>query len=763
MASVLTVSVDIPEQRVQTDAMSALVDGRGWDMINSDPNVFVDIVTQTAMLFPLPYTSDWLTTTSGAFARFHKADYNLITPTKWTESVFTVAGDVYLHALNTNEIVSTNLSFPRNRAMYLGWHSYNSGNAAFVQLEAGWIPDNPTDPDIRLRFWANGKCDIYKNLVFVGEGNIFQQPSSQEITAYSNIRTTHRSDSKNLEGQTVSVTLIPCRRRELLVLSNQGGGFVFRFDDLDENDPSPTITGAGKFFWYVPQGQATVQFAPLNFRTAASIVSRKSQFRIAPAMGSARTDTPYFDGPGYGSNSAAASLRQWDGATNFAQDGTQKQCRLRVDLTGDGLSTPFVYGASSVIATQTAMTPNAPTLLDNYLLGASPPELSVPESPADVSLKLTLRNPARLETDGLTGAAKIGNRSVLAKIGTVAIFQGRTKSPKLKESFNDDNSEITLECQDLWKTLANYRFRDPVPLDGLNLTDALKKILRLCGFTDAQMDIENFDFPLPSIAGNSIGEFALLPEVGDTAAQWITRLWSDFARNCWHGFRPYVGGFKFYFKSPAGLGNSPVMTLYSTHDDAYAYLKTRGFTDADAELQCRFYTYQGVSDETVLECEANDITVVGRDPRTLKPLIVHFADTASQDPTIGVGGRPDNWLGEPRRYGLVRSSITSLSQATYCLSILRQRLVPVRRIREWESQFALLPSGVPLWRSDVVNLDKIGLFRVNTLSGTCEIEHAQENAQDANGRAITDSFGQPISIPERIHRPFRYTGEFISA
>ncbi|RYG20128.1 MAG: response regulator, partial [Chitinophagaceae bacterium] len=75
-----------------------------------------------------------------------------------------------------------------------------------------------------------------------------------------------------LAGSFVNLSLIPCRARDLLVLSDfsgGSGGFSHTFADLSANNAVQEITPEGAHFWWrVPSGKASVQVAPMRFETA---------------------------------------------------------------------------------------------------------------------------------------------------------------------------------------------------------------------------------------------------------------------------------------------------------------------------------------------------------------------------------------------------------------------------------------------------------------------------------------------------------------
>ena len=298
----LRIVIDTPEMRVARDRIVTLADGRHWDILKT--TAFVDGITRTGMLMPLCLTPQWATTTTGLYARLAKKDYTFTTTpfvavgtpppypdgtatdqSKWVEFHHDYQGNVYLIGQGVNDRAVTNKKWPRNRPFRLSWFSYNSGNTSAVQMECGWLAD---DGFIALRIWTDGKCEIYKNGTQVGEGNIFEHKVTTQTVYGKETATLHRKkaskgDARQLAQQTVDLLLIPCRRRDLLLISNQGGGFRFTFEDLDADNDDNTITpDNARFIWQVPTGQVKVQLSPLNFLTTGNLISEVRTLRLTP-------------------------------------------------------------------------------------------------------------------------------------------------------------------------------------------------------------------------------------------------------------------------------------------------------------------------------------------------------------------------------------------------------------------------------------------------------------------------------------------------
>lgn len=726
----LHVAIDIPQPRIVGDRLAHVVTGRDWDLPAST-NAGVDNITYTGMLLPLPYDPLWITNPTGNYARLRKAELSIAGNAAWTEYERAYTGDWYVHSKDVNTEVETLESYERNRPMFLSWINYNSGNEAIVSMDCGWGAG--TAAEVSLRFWSNGDVDIYKNAEKVGTAKINERvyyPPSLGPQQFESAST-----AQMLPNQVIDVLLIPCRRGELLCLSNMGGGFNFFFDDIDPEDPDPTITGAGPFRFQVPQGQCTVQVAPLHFRTTGVLLSPAFQYRDPPGSGETHTETISYDLPGYGAQSADVSLVEQDGVTTFTPDGTTDIARIRVDLTGDGDSTPFVYVASSSFNALTAELPGDGTNIDEWWMQL---ELDVPEDPEQVRCDITVKNAPAVEAAGVGDMRVFGNRDIEVKIGELSFFIGRSGDTEYEDTPSDETQEFVFECGDRMRRMQNYRIQDPEPVDAFNFSDGLTYFARMPGFTLDDLDIEFIDYTLPALSKSSDGEFALLPEVGDTPAQWIRKLWEEFAQKCLYGWVPTVDGVKFRFATPEGLGSESQFTVYLTEADSIA----DGHPAGDYKRRAYF------SKPRVLLPEANDIHVIGRNPRTRLPIVAHYRDFNSIDPTLDPGDRPDNWIGELRQFGYVDPSLTSDADVMWVLGNFSE-VLPVRReIRELRCQFLQNPlTGVPLWRGDCITVRNRGVYRIKTLSLLADLEKAHET--DAN--------------LDRIWRETRYIVEYVRA
>lgn len=692
----LSLVLDSAQQRLATDRLGTLVSGDDWGT-RYRSNAYVDPVTKTAMLMPAPRSASWNTNGTGDNARYQVSDY-VLTAARWTNDPILFASDYWVKGKdssgNPGEVVTTSATQPRNGGMYLAWYAANASQQDWVQMECGWGTPDEGAP-VSLRFYASGKVEVYRYGVYQGDVNISGNETPQQTA-----------------NTFTDVLILPYRRRELLLLSNRGGGGSILFEDLDPDDEDPEMIPALPFWWYVPSGLAKVQCAPLRFATSGYVTGITSYFREAPRTGAPQGSLVACDENG---GTVTASLREPEApGTTFVPNGVKTTARVRIDMTGSGTRTPNVYGAYLTFEGELLSTPDASTPMDDWLTKLS---LECSDAPSDSRITAELKAPQAIIDAGVANLLSTSNRpfelrsvtfGTSALDSTTVYFTGRTEPVHFVEALDDGARKVTLEARDHWKAFEHYCFSDCVPLDGLNIIDAVEFLLNTVGFSD--YELEPVAFALPQTSSPSQGDWNVLIEVGDTVADWLQRLHQDYMATWFMGWVPKGDGFKFVLKSPSGLGSTSVRTLYCSTEEALDSLD-----DSDVDVVLPQLVYRHYSDE-VLEPEANDVWVTGFDPHTRRPIQAHKADYDSQDPTVPVHLRPGNWLGEIRKYGLFDSTITSQEALERAANILYERLTPYRVIAEFVSDFLIKDDGYPVWRGDVVTLNGLGDYRIKSFS-----------------------------------------------
>jgi hypothetical protein len=674
-------------------------DGLGWDLLLGS-DVMIDPVTLSVMLRPLCTKPEWASTTSGAYARLAKTDYTLVTPTAWVENPRKVAGDIYLESRGVNELVRTTATWPVNRPFFLSFYVFGTGSENAVALECGWGP--PGDPgSVDLRVSKGGEVEVYKSGEKVG---VYSVDNGRSLPLGS----WRTGKSQKLAQQTIDLLLIPCRSRDLLVTSNLGGGFCHTFTDLPQTGPTTTntITPASYFWWSVPAGKASVQCAPMMFAESGTVFGPETALRYAPnaprTFGFLRASHP----AGYGTQAAASSLVKASDLTAYTPDGVTTDVRLKVDLTGDGESTVFLYAVDAVMPRTVTTTADTPFDLMPHVTEL---ELEVPED-GPATMQFAAYNPAALAAAGMDRPEELQERPVRLAVDPggeadlVDVFRGTTvEFPVVtigKGRGYQKARHIWWDCEDREREFELFSFIDTVPFDGLALTDVMEDLVTMPGFDVADTDIDADTLEIPFSPGVSSGDWQYIPERGDNVAGWLKRLRDEFAATTLTGWAPTAAGYKWRYKDPALLPTSPNMNLYQSTADAQAAGLTSDFW--------RQRTVRGLRQIT-RGTEANQVLVVGYDPRTRRHIPRQFNDAASLNPTLSGAARPRNWQGRRNTYQLLEPRISTDAAAERARDILGERLTEVRDLWEMQSDFLIIyPSGVPIWKGDVLRIYQKG-------------------------------------------------------
>lgn len=707
--SLFDLIVDTPQKRIKKERLATTVNGTSWGRTYFE-NIYVEPITKACMLAPLPLTEAWNTSASGDFARLRKSDYAL-TNDYWVEMEHgRVTGDIYLKLIQDpdsprNEIVKTNFNFLENQGAYLSWFAFNTGNSDFIQMECGW--GDGINNTISLRFYAGGDVEVAYGEIVEGRYSITgEEPSLQE---WRNFR-------QQTDSQTIDVVLIPnFRRRCLLCLSNRGGGFIHVFEQFSSNEPYNIITKSEPFWWFVPTGDAKVQCAPLKYRENGYITARRTFFIDAPDV-IASDDSNNFIGRVFVDYPPAPPYEQWEVIPrlvevanpnlDFIPDGIQKQARIRLDLFGDKLSTPFVYGAEIAYPPVIVETPDESESVYGSVIALN---LSVPENPNDVMLEVDMLNTESViekKVDLIT------NRAFLFKRGDVQIIDGRNLPPDYEWIYDNSEgiSKIKLQIRDRWKALDNYLLSDSYPMDGLLLEQAVSDLVKMCGFTDDDLVVSLTGFELPTVGTNTNGDFAISGKTGESPAKIIEHLHQEYAGNFYYGWKPTDSGIKFYFVSPEEFPNDIATTVYLTREESK--------TAIGGDDEVNFWLWQQKVARSLrfrlVPSEANLIWVTGYDFLAKKPIMARLKDSESLDPEVEVVNRSEKWHGEPIKYGYYSPELTTKEAVVRAARILCKRLFKSKKIYEFES-FPLFRDDnpeVPVWTNDIINIESIGLMRV---------------------------------------------------
>lgn len=701
--------IDVAEPRLKREALLAGCDGSTpWDETVST-GYLVDPVTKTLMLRPLVLTYEWATTFTGPYVRLTKANYTLITPDAWRENHRRGQGDVYLEGPATGEIVKT-ANVAVNQAVYLSLYCPGTSVEKAVILECGW--GTPGDAaTVSLRLYSDGNCAVYKGAAVAGLYDL------QGVSSLTGGATQGRTAS--LTDQTVNLCIIPCRRRELLVLANKGAGFTHAFADLDPSIVN-TITAAGPFFWRVPAGKPSVQMSLCPRAQVGDAYSPVFTFLYPPEAGRTftpdlATDIDRLDGV----SAAVASLVNPD-LTPFTPDGAKVQARIKIHMTGDGSGSQCVYAVDMVSAPVTTTTYGADAFdATPYLKSLS---LTVPEDGA-ATLRFTVRTPGKMQQAGLSQIVTVGDRPLALTIddfsaSPIDLFRGTAAKPELTVARLSDLETLDFVATDRDLQLQLYGFVRARAYDGHSLAFAVRDMVSTAGFAAGDAEVTEDGFLLPYSPGVSKGDFQVLPQRGDTPFSFLAKLRTDYAATWITGWAPSAAGMVYRFRDPRSFAVTPAITIYESREAALA-------AGADPDYLFR-ETVRSLTTHPETP-EGNQVIVVGYDKGTRKYIRSQFDDPASQDPETPPAERPPNWRGQTVRVQVISPDFSTQGAADRARDIIKDRLVYGRDIIEWESDLLMNPAtGVPLWKGDAVRIVRAsgtvrGIYRI--LSLACEFQH----------------------------------------
>ncbi len=690
------------------------------------------------MLCPAPLYPDWVASTSGIYTKWTKSSYTTLTDSgNWLSQDADQGGPFIQYngaSGNTAGLQGIGPSVGINQPMVVEYFPQKGTNGKIEALSFGWsnTGDGTSGPSIRV--YNNGDMDVWLDNALVGTysgGGNSPDYFSQALP----VGTTLAGGAQSGQAYGYNrIMLIPCRDRELLVVSSGGASFCHIFQNLPEGIGGQTITPAATFWFYVPAPVfAEIRIAPLQFAASGYVCGTPTNWRFAPPSGSPTFDV--FEAISDASGQVTASVIT--PATNPYGLANPVQVKLTLTSAAAPNWTPFVYGCRAYYDQQTQNTAAVNLELLPYITAFT---LDVSDSIGGTKATVTLQQPAAIASAGGVGITTMCHRALQISDEAGMMLNGVAEPPHWTDSYGftpaayDGNQEIEIEIRDLWKLCEEYIFSDPIPLDGLTLGDAYVLVAEMIGIPNSQIYVSStagsFTLPFTPVSG---GDWGFLCDVGDKGSEILDKLHQTYASTWFHGFRP------------SGT-NPPVLCLIDPADSGglpstasvTLYPSVAMATAASTTWKHVYRSYR----TQILEPETNDLYVVGRDPRGGKPIVAHKADTASQAVTTAVASRPSNWLGFIRKYSWVDPSITTIGAAQYALGLLYERLTPARELVEFECEY--LPG---IWRGDLVALvrpdSSTVTVRIKTFSGS--FEHL-------------GTFGSS-STPNAVWRPCRYVGE----
>lgn len=687
----LLVEFDCQEPRVQSGRLMVAADGTSWDLSTAS-DVWLDPSTLTLMLAPLPTTAAWRTTYSGDYARYSTSSYTFITASAWKQMQIKASGDYYLQSLNVTERVTTTAAVGTNQGMYLSLYVPTLKDLDdTVILKCGWGVGAAGAVEVWCS--ANGRFQVWKNGVMVGQYDTGGSPVAADYRA---------AKAASPGNQFMSIMMIPARNRELMVVTNVGVAFSHVFTDLNANTVN-TITPNATFSWLVPAGQASVQCAPVKFKTSGYIYAPVKSLRYAPPIGATFTSTAAYGSIGSGAPTGAYTVVKTDGTT-YTPDGTIKDVRLKCALSGSGAGTLGVYAIDMIYDPAPANTYNGAVNVTNAIKSLS---MSVGED-GRATCKITAHR-KWLADAGVQQPQITTDRPFRIALSDGAVtptyidvMRGTLTSPHITyfvadQTANKDYSVLEFEGQDRSRDLDLTYIVESLPYDGFTLDAAVADLLKQAGYTSSShRDVDSTAFTIPYTPAMSQGKYSFAPDYGDTVGGTLDKIRTDFFATWVTGWFPSTAGYRYTFRDVNSLGTTPVMNLYLT---------TAGATTAGLSGDLAWKrTVRSMSAKYELP-EATSVTVKGQDPSTMLLYTKSTADSSAELAGTAPASRPANWRGRPCLYELRDPALTTQAAVNQATDILFTRLTEGRVLVEFECDFLVLTTtNRPIWLTDVVRI-----------------------------------------------------------
>lgn len=708
MSRRVRVLIDVPEPRPLKGRLAVGSDGSTWDFRpgTTSSDVWIDPCTSTVMLAPLPVTNAWGSTFTGNYARHSYADYTGTEITRW--SGFCVNNNVNDTALrmivNSTASIDLTTSLPANCPM---WFRYNknkdqeSGDDIILSARynyggAGAAPNNFS---VEVKFRANGSISVFKN-------GTLEATYDRSGSNFSSARA--YTSTFNPNQKWVNVMLIPFRTRELLCWTDNGTCFSHTFEGLTyPNDTTANpITPAGTFSFVAPSGKLSLQSARCYFKTSGYIMGSAKSFRYAPTAGewSSPTYQTFSDNFGAGATNPTLTTTVVDATSPwnvFAGNGVKTDVRIKVAWSGSsGGTNAGVYCADAWVDQTPSATYDGTIDITTAVESLS---LSTGED-GRTSLDMTCRVKSLIDLS-VPKISQTGDRPVAIQISSpktgaawVDLFRGTLGPPEITYEPGGDAytyGVMSFNGVDRFGDFDVTMFPESVPNDGMTINSFFTNIMPVSGYSASTYLYSNYSstFTIPISSDISRGNYSMVPKRGDYVGGYINAFKDEYFATYYVGWRPTAfttptGGYKFQVSDPASIGNTSCMTLYQRMEDADAW---------------GGYPYYLASQKTIRNLkrfyespEANQVTVVGQDPKTNRLLAYSYIDLASQIPDTAPASRPDNWRGRPIQYILMSEQLTSQAAVNQAAQLIYNRIGTGRYLVEWESDLLTYYSPAPI-------------------------------------------------------------------
>lgn len=696
----IQVILDHEQTRLGDDRLYVNATGEEFDA-GSFSNAVSDPVNSFVILKPYSMMEGYYTSSSGNYAKLALSAFSG-SASSWVESelVNVAAGKfISLNSAITGtagyELYTTS-TYSKNRGINLLAYNYGSqksANSPNPLISVGW-GTSASSSDLYFDLYPDGTIDIWKD---------------GELVESSSISGEGRKTGKNT-NTLFQLFVLPYNQNQILFWSGNGGSFVYTRDDILSTDTDPTIAPSGSIFvkGYADQG-CKFMLSPALFPTSGYGISEKMNFIEAPITGDTleswandswigTEDYKIYGYPAYvGTQNIVASLVNWSGSA-FTPNGVNTEVKLKFDLTTNNSGyTPTLVGGAMSYSGVTAGTFDEPVDISQFIRNDM--TLDIPEDPTGVTLNFTC-------ISDVTSAIDIYqlNRPIQILDNGEEIFNGIVTD--VQEVLDGGYTEYRITARDGFELLDKYLFRERLSLAGWPITDAIEMLSDKGLVPTTAPIVSNSSFIFPFVSAKRMEDWGYTVSIGDTATSALQDTFESYAGTWVYGYGPTGSGVTFLARDPSDLPSSPSITLYESRAQALSVGGTGVVDDVYYDLT-----------RSLLQPEANEIRVTGYDPRTEKIFQSYKADVASYTANTPPSGRPDNWIGIKRVYGLLDPAITTQEACDYACELLYDRLTPTRHLAEINCK-VLRVGGFMLWRGDLITLYGHGDYRIKALTLT---------------------------------------------
>lgn len=692
--------------------------------------------SRCALLQPLQLTQTFKESEAGLMRRLRLLDYRkddntAPLATDWDSVEYSFVGDVFLFSRGINQPLTTAKRYRHNQAFFfrtLPVGQYGQNETLFI-LEWGRASisaDGVSQYILTVQY--DGTFTLKKRHIEWPEPeNPEDEPPPPVITSpivKEGRFTPEGGDHQELAQKWVELMILPSQRNEILLWSNLGQCPVFVDEDIDPLVPNgPTYEGAtvdptadpedekaerytgmddfviteeGHARVTFPNSKAYYQLTPLCYQTDASgagtiDIAQPVKLPYAP------NEANFPEGEDFASD-IKRDVVSGTGvvfASNLDLDGVDDEMAWQLTLLGhrpDSTAHPTQADRTPFVHSVTVTLPSGQTEIPGAVIEHSGMVRRLHRTYTEngSSCVIEFKDPRSISEQwmkGLNRFCRIYQQNDAG--GTDELFYGVATEPIFDQwphkSGETDHTPVEYRVEDFWRRFAHKRLVGFQSLDGMTVSDAVKEILKFCGWDMTRIDIDELDYRLPfddrdpepylqAAETKTAKDLLLYLRDAFTSANKPPYTWiMDFA--------PVLTGnsriIKFRFKDPDLLSVSPTRTLYPRGADAAA-----AFPALAEDLQREHICFE-FRRET-LEPEANWIICTATDANR-KAIGVQKYDKAAMDPDLPIADRPNNWIGEPREIVIERTDMNTKAQLTRLCDTYYKRLVPVHFLAEWEA------------------------------------------------------------------------------